>query len=176
MPCDAYSYALSAESRDRFASSASLCEDYDINNYNSNLDIQISEYAKNLLNDLKREFDGDITVENIKDKFKLIFGKNMYSYLHSRLGTNLTEKELEEQNKITQPDGIGLCSHNNEICVALYTSDHNTYKVAKKTGDISSISKTELTKIAIQLSQPPKFGDPVRNDENLLEIYEIKDE
>lgn len=151
---------------------------FNVDNYTG---MAITEYATKLLNRLKTDFDkADVdTYDKIKEQFKISFGNYMYKYLHSRIGTNLTEKELEEHNKNIGPVGFGLALHNNTtIVVALNKTDDatiNKYNCVNEKGQIHNYPEAELTKISIQLNQPVKFGEPMRNEENLLEIYEIKD-
>jgi predicted DNA-binding ArsR family transcriptional regulator len=101
----------------------------------------------------------------------------MFKYLHSRVGTNLNEKETFETGTVTVP-GLAVISLNKIVNIIDITVNTDGSKMCDYIDDTKKINKTSLTSftpLSIQLNQQVRFGEPIRNDENLLEIYEIKD-
>ena len=139
-------------------------------------DIQISENTKKILTEIKNGFDSIEDYDKLKIQFRLSFAKYMYKYLHSRIGTVLTEKEVTDNGTSIVMTTSGYAYTSNEVVVVISKKDDTTAYIMRKLGIVSDELIRTFNKLTIQLNQPVKFGEPMRNEENLLETYEIKDE
>ena len=149
----------------------------DPNNYNHNKMIKLHDTIKNILNDLHRNFQKCTTISDLKKNFKILFALHMSKYLNSRIGSTITEQETTS-NGIHTSDSTGLALQNTQIVAIVHKQGDDCIIIKKNNGKYKEepVDINTLNKITIPLVQPPQFGEPIRNDENLLEIYIINDD
>jgi hypothetical protein len=151
---------------------------FDFNNYKG---INITESAIKLLSDIKNGFDKVTNIKDIQKQFKNLFAIHMYNYLHTRIGSALSEKETSDHAAVSMPTGNGLALIDDKVCIIINMpesaeGDCEYFELGNGNPLIKKKPIGQCSKISIQLNQPVKFGEPIRNEENLLETYEIKNE